>query len=308
MPYKFSGHETFPCRYSWLPKAYEILETDSGVFKDEANAMLAFGVGKNMVRAIRFWIQAMGIATLVTSGVYKITDFGRAILSRNGMDPFLEDIRTLWLIHWQLSTQKDEPLFAWDHMLNHWQYPEISRSKVLDVFRRESERLGRSLSTVTLGQHFDIFLHTYVPTRSKKGDIQEDNLDCPLVELGLIDKIGERKVDGSNIREPLYAFNREEKPEITSALFVYCLDDFWWKNHRHEMTLPIRNISSAYGSPGQIFKLPEADIRQRLETIAKDSNGIFIYKESAYLPLVLRSDSKLRPTLGTVYENEVAYA
>ncbi len=48
MTYKFSGYETFPCRYSWLPKAYEVLEADPSVFKDEANAMLAFGVGKNI--------------------------------------------------------------------------------------------------------------------------------------------------------------------------------------------------------------------------------------------------------------------
>ena len=139
----------------------------------------------------------MGIAEPASGGGHIITNFVRAIFSRDGSDPFLEDIRTLWLIHWQLSTYAKEPLFAWDYMLNRWQYPEISRSMALQVFQQESQRLGRALSTVTLGQHFDTFLHTYVPTLGQKGAIHEDNLDCPLVELELIQKIGERKADNS---------------------------------------------------------------------------------------------------------------
>lgn len=308
MPFKFSGHETFPCRYAWLPKAFSTLNTYPEAFANDEQAMVSLGIGKNMVRAIRFWVQATGIAVAVTPGNYAITEFGRAILSRDGLDPFLEDIRTLWLIHWQLSTRTEEPLFAWDYMLNRWHYPEISRTKAVEAFHKESEQLGRSLSVVTLEQHFDIFLHTYVPTRSKKGNVQEDNLDCPLVELELILKIGERKVDNSGNKEPLYAFRREEKPEITPALFIYCLDDYWMKYYPHEMTLPFHHISVAHGSPGQIFKLPESDILRRLHTIEEDSDGMFIYKESAYLPMVTRRGDSLRPNLSTIYENEVTYA
>lgn len=56
--YKISGHETFPCRYAWLPKAFLAIESDPKVFADEEKAMVTLGVGKNMVRAIRFWAQA----------------------------------------------------------------------------------------------------------------------------------------------------------------------------------------------------------------------------------------------------------
>jgi len=49
--------------------------------------------------------------------------------------------------------------------------------------------------------HFTTFLHTYFPTRSKKGEVLEDNLDCPLVELELIQKVGERSSTDSMRRE-----------------------------------------------------------------------------------------------------------
>jgi hypothetical protein len=101
----------------------------------------------------------------------------------------------------------------------------------------------------------------------------ENNLDCPLVELELIQKVGEHKVDSSGKREVIYAFRREEKPEITRELFVYCIDDFWKKRRGNEMTLSFRDISASEGSPGQIFKLPESDIRERLENIETDSGG-----------------------------------
>ena len=141
--HRFSGHETFPCRYAWLPKAYAALDEDASALADDEGAMVTLGLGKNMVRALRFWVQAMGVAQAGKNGDYVLTDFGRAIFAPHGLDPFLEDIRTLWLLHWHLSAQAEEPLFAWDYLLNRWQHPEITRDGVVSAFHRESEKLGQ---------------------------------------------------------------------------------------------------------------------------------------------------------------------
>ncbi len=299
--YRFSGHETFPCRYSWLPKAHSALKADPRVFADEDQAMISLGVGKNMVRAIRFWVQAAGLAQPAQNGGYIITPFGRAIFDADGFDPFLEDIRTLWLIHWRLSTHVEEPLFAWDYLLNRWQHPEITSTAVLRVFRQEADRLERKLSRVTLEQHFDTFLHTYIPTRSRKGDIQEDNLDCPLMELELIQKVGDKRLDNTGRREPIYAFRRESKDEITPELFAYCIDDFWKNRRKAEQTLSFRDISVAHGSPGQVFKLPESDIRERLEALEADTRGAFRYRESASMQQIVRTEDKGQDFLPGVF-------
>src|SRR5579884_120346 len=304
MNFKFSGHETFPCRYSWLPKAYVALKTDPFIFADEDRAMISLGIGKNMVRAARFWAHAAGLAEPAKEGGYKITPFGEAVFGENGLDPFLEDIRTLWLIHWKLATNVEEPLFAWDYLLNRWQHPEITRVAVMRTFQQEAERLQRKLSRVTLEQHFDTFLHTYVATRSRKGDIQEDNLDCPLVELELIQKVGERRVDKTGKREPIYAFRREPKEDITPELFVFCLDDFWRHQRNAEQTLTFRDVSVAHGSPGQVFKLPESDIRDRLEALEADSGGVFRYRESASVQQVVRLGNEGQDFLSIVYQRE----
>ncbi len=281
--YRISGHESFPCRYTWLPKAVRGLKENPKLFSDEEEAMVNLGVGKNMVRSIRFWAQVAGIAKVMPkSGGHAITEVGAVLLGETGLDQFLEDIRTLWLIHWNFCTDIENPLLAWDYLLNHWQEPELVPSRALKMLLKKAEKQDDRLSVITLEQHFDTFLHTYVPTRGRKGKVQEDNLDCPLVELELIIKVGERDLDRSlGKHETIYSFRRDEKPEITPELFVYCLNDFWQKRHGVESTLALREVAHGHGSPGQIFKLPEEDIRIRAEALERQTNGFFKYNESA---------------------------
>jgi hypothetical protein len=190
-PYRISGHESFPCRYTWLPKAVRGLEGNPRLFSDEDQAMVDLGLGKNMVRSARFWAQAAGmVAPVSRSAGHKPTDLGLALLSQGGRDPFLEDIRTLWLIHWKLSTNVQSPLLAWDYLLNRWQEPDLVPSAALRALEKEVAAQDADLSPVTLEQHLETFLHTYVPTRGRKGEVMEDNLDSPLVELDLIVKVG----------------------------------------------------------------------------------------------------------------------
>ena len=93
--FRFSGDESFPCRYAWLPKAYRALCINKFAFMDTEHAMVELGVGKNMVQSIRFWVQVADIAFPDQGGRYKISDFGKSV--PGNLDPYLEDIRTLWL-------------------------------------------------------------------------------------------------------------------------------------------------------------------------------------------------------------------
>jgi uncharacterized protein DUF4007 len=305
--YRISGHESFPCRYTWLPKAVRGLDADPRLFADEEKAMVDLGVGKNMVRSIRFWSLATGMTVVDSRGAAPVlTDIAVRLLGKRGLDPFLEDRRTLWLLHWNLSVNVQTPLLAWDYFLNRWQEPELTPSMAMNALEKVISGQDDRASRATLEQHFDTFLHTYVPTRGRKGEVQEDNLDCPLVELQLIIKAGDREIDrSSGKREPIYVFRREEKPDITPELFIYCLDDFWQKRHASEATLPLRDVAHGYGSPGQIFKLAEDDIRARVEDLNQRSEGLFSYAESANLQQIRRAgQAKPSNLLKAIYSAE----
>lgn len=66
--YRISGHEKFPCRYSWLPKAVRGVSENPNLFSNhnEDAAMVHLGLGKKMVRNVRPHEQAL---TCVRGGV-----------------------------------------------------------------------------------------------------------------------------------------------------------------------------------------------------------------------------------------------
>ncbi|HUU00978.1 MAG TPA: DUF4007 family protein [Myxococcota bacterium] len=308
--YRFTGHETFPCRYAWLPKAVMAIQKSPRILSSEDEAMVELGVGKNMVRAIRFWATVTGIALNRGADGWEITPLGNALLGQSGLDPYLEDSQTLWLLHWKLATQFDEPLFAWDYLLSRWHEPEFTRTSALSAFEKETRRQERKLSRTTLSHHLDAFIHTYVPTSGAKPSVFEDGLDCPLVELNLIFRVGDRisDVDGAR-REPIYTFRREEKPDISPHLFAYCVADFAVRKHPDDTTVSFRELAIGNCSPGQVFKLPEATVRARLEHIGIETNGLLSFEESADIQqLTRRPDVRPLDMLPSIYRREITHA
>ena len=211
------------------------------------------------------------------------------IFGSQGHDRFLEDATTLWLLHWKIATTSN-PLLAWDFLLNRWQETDFSESRVLAAMHKEMEALDRSASSVTLKQHFSIFLLTYLDSKVRRGDEGEDNLDCPLTDLDFLIKVGERESNDANgKREILYAFRREEKPSISSGLFAYCVNDFWSRQHPNEQTLHAKALAYEPYSPGQVFKIPEQDIYHRLADLSAATDGGIVFNESDALPQIRRS-------------------
>ncbi len=92
--YSFSGHETFPVRYAWLPKAVQHLRRNPELFTNDDEALVTLGVGKNMVHAVRHRGQAFG---MIEPTGRKVTTLGDKLLGADGWDPYLEDPGTLWL-------------------------------------------------------------------------------------------------------------------------------------------------------------------------------------------------------------------
>src|SRR3982751_766102 len=101
----FSGHETFPFRYPWLKKGYDAVLSDGSVFVRD-DAITTLGVGKNMVRSIRHWCLAAGILEEGDKEGLRPSDLGKLILADDGLDPYLEDPASLWLIHWKIASNR----------------------------------------------------------------------------------------------------------------------------------------------------------------------------------------------------------
>lgn len=300
---RFVSADSFVCRYTWMPKLVRGLCESSIFLSDQYKAMVQLGVGANMVNAIRTWGKEMGVMEEDKENKgFRPTSFAQAVFGHDGYDEFLEDQSTLWLLHWNLCTQK-HPLHAWDFLINHWHKADFSASEVLTEFANDDKSTEASRK-----RHLDVFLRTYVGSSASKNDVQEDNLDSPLVELNFIRKVGDRAVSSetdSGKREAIFSFRLEDKPEVSDELIIYCLTDFWRKYRSAEETLDFASLGSSPYSLGQVFKLPEVSIRRRLENLDKLTGGEYVFDDSAAIPRVVRSGDLLDSAvlLRAVYES-----
>jgi Protein of unknown function (DUF4007) len=275
----FSGHETFTLRHGWLKKAVEAVAADAQIFAND-DAMVALGVGKNMVRSIRHWALATDTIEEIsgTRGAdLRVTSFGELIFGSQGADPFLEDINTLWLIHWKLATNERRST-GWSWLLSLLRTDEFTRDSLSDLFKSELKR--RNLtgpSDSSLRRDIDCALRTYLGTRAK-GELLEESLECPLVELQLM------TADADGV---LFRFNRGPKPSISDQIFLYCLLEFWRARGSGD-SLAFSEIAFAANSPGAVFKLDENTIASRLERLNDLTRGSLIYDETSGLKQVYR--------------------
>lgn len=186
--FKLKGHESFQIREGWLRKGIKAIENDRRIFlSNEATDVL--GVGVNMVKAIRYWLQACGITyeKVVQGGKreqYLTEDFGRVI---NEYDPYFEDIFTWWLIHYKLATNK-ELSTSWYLFFNEFNLDEFNKEQMIYGIDLALKRYSNNsaFSEKTLADDCDCIIKSYQIDKSIENN-PEDNIICPLSQLSLID-------------------------------------------------------------------------------------------------------------------------
>ena len=79
---KFRAHDTFAIRKGWLHKGMKHILKNPRLFVDKnINPMDELGIGSNMVKALRYWLQAFGltIETGATTKKQEFTELGKLI-------------------------------------------------------------------------------------------------------------------------------------------------------------------------------------------------------------------------------------
>src|SRR3954470_5127900 len=153
----FSGHETFPFRYPWVKKGVDADREDGGVFLRD-DAITTLGVGKNMVRSIRHWCLAAGVLEEDGESGLRPTDLGSLLLANDGLDPYLEDPATLWLLHWQIASSRGRAA-TWFWAFSHFNEPEFTREALASaVFKWTQTLPGKQVAESSVKRDVEVFL------------------------------------------------------------------------------------------------------------------------------------------------------
>ena len=263
MTMKFRAHDTFFIRKGWLSKGMKYVNNKPDVFvaKDE-NPMDVLGIGANMVKALRYWLQAVGLTVEPSSGkrIQCFTELGNSVFAH---DRYIEEMGTLYLLHYQLASNKEEAT-AWYFFFNEFNMSEFSRDDFVEFLQRKIRMDEDEISVAirSLNDDFSCIINTYLPrykTNPNRVD-PESNIDCPFGELGLVDVLSKEK---KTYRKSIPAVN-SINPWIALAVIVDQAGE------EHEISL--NELLTAPCNIGKTFNLDAItmlDVLYQVERIGK---------------------------------------
>lgn len=281
----FARHETFHPRFGWLRKGVLAASEDAEVFSAD-DAPTRLGVGKNMVRAIRYWGRAFDVLheaenrhrprlpRTVTSNL------GVTLFGADGWDPFLEEPATLWLLHWRLLRP---PCIApvWSLVFNKFAAVEFSEDDLLAFVSDLSARTWEAVAGSSLRKDVACLLRMYA-RRPKARESIEDELDCPFRDLALIEPTTDTGV---------YRFVLGSKPTLPDDVIIYAALDFLAFSGASSRTVAVPRLASAPGGPGRAFKLTESALAEAVARYAdRDDVPVRISNPAGVVQIAVAGD------------------
>jgi Protein of unknown function (DUF4007) len=280
----FARHETFQPRFGWFKKAFDAGASSDGSIFTADDATVRLGVGKNMVRAIRFW----GIASKVLrtdrdherprTGLAVPSSFGHALLGQNGWDPYLEDLGSIWLLHWALL-RPPCLLPVWWVAFNEFDALEFQDGDLVEATVRRAALVSEwsQPHVPSVKKDVDCLLRMYC-----QGDVTkslEDAIDCPFRFLRLVEAL--KGIARS------YRFMRGSKRTLPAEVIAFAALDYMDQT-ASARTITLTALASVPGGPGRVFKVSDDEIATALEAASGRSKSISVESPAGARQLVVR--------------------
>lgn len=204
----FSGHESFACKSHWLKRGYDFVRGENN-FNDD-DAVVRLGVGKNMVASIKFWLKAIGL--LKDAGLVALAN--HLFDDDNGKDPYLEDIGTLWLLHFLLIQTDYATIYKTTFVDYHRQRNIIEKSKLQNYIKHicfDETGYKNLYNDNTVKRDIGVMLHNYCAKNG--GNVNVEDSNSLFAPLNLI----------CETEKNTYRFNYDTRSDVPNLIFLYAL-------------------------------------------------------------------------------------
>lgn len=283
--YTFSGHESFPCKSLWLKKGYDFVMAGNDFNSPEA--VIGLGVGKNMVASIRYWLKAFWVTEND-----KITWIGDYIFDEvSGKDKYLEDIATLWLLHFNLVFSEEATLYKMFFCGVQRERTHFEREQVLTYVKLRMVETNKMtlFNANTVKKDIGVLLQNY--TLPRKAQSNED-FSSLLIDLDLIRQSSEGKG---------YYFNVDGKRKVTKEIFLYGLLKL--KEQEGDNTIPFDTIQERVGL---VFCMQDFETIEMLKQLASDYSQYLAYSDVAGIKQVqFTKDLDVKQVLDDYYGKDI---
>lgn len=283
--YVFSGHESFPCKTLWLKKGYDFVVQGNNF--NDPDAVIKLGVGKNMVASIRYWLRAFGICK-----GDKQTRLGDYLFDENeGKDKYIEDLATLWLLHFNLVFLGEASLYNMFFCGFQRERSKFGREQVITYTRLKLIEAGKQsvFNENTVRKDVGVLLQNYSLPRKPQSN---EDFSSLLIDLDLI----RLDLEGKD-----YYFNVDGKRKVTKEVFLYAL--LKSKEREGDNTLSFDTIQDHVGLA---FCMQEHETIEMLKSLASTYSKYLNYSDVAGIKQVqFTTELSYESILGDYYGSNI---
>lgn len=261
---QINKHGSFYVRNGWPTKIINAINDNNLIFSpnNELEAVDTIGVGRVMIKAMRYWALAMGLSKeeKTPQGVLcELTDLGKEIATQ---DAYCQDKGTLWLLHRNLAINDDQAT-AWYWAFNQYGSKSFNKDDFCTAFYSYVQRMSGNYQKAAIEKEFDCFKNTYVSEKAFDINkiIEEDTVPF-FAPLGLL----------------TYGNGMFERAKITSKdidtdILLYCLlsDNAELLKSKHQLSIDM--LLEEEKQVGKYLNLSYASL---LELLQKLENQGFI--------------------------------
>lgn len=224
--------------------------TDGHSFND-IDAVAKLGVGKNMVTSIRFWLRAFGLTK--SDELQPISSY--IFDSVKGVDPYTEDLNTLWLLHFLLVSSEVASLYNLLFIDYQREKKEFRKTDLQSFIKRKCSvpEQRNVYNENTVRKDIGVLLKNYVAPSDLK---TIEDFSALLITLGSIVSKG----------HDIYSFKTHEKKDIAQEIVLFALIRMKGEDRTASFDI-LQKLSLIFGLPMTIL----IEIIRDLETTFPDT-------------------------------------
>ena len=265
MKYVFSGHESFPCKTLWLKKGYDFVVHNKDFNNPEA--VIDLGVGKNMVASIRYWLKVFGLCQNdqpTWLGNYLFND-------EDGRDPYMEDLATLWILHFHLVFNQDATLynlFFCGYQKGHTQFEREQIVTYVKLHMIEANKQN-VFNENTVKKDVSVLIQNYALPRKYQS---YEDFSSLLIDLDLI----RQNTEGKG-----YYVNIDGKRKVAKEIFMYAL--LVLKEQEGDNTISYDTVQDKVGLT---FCMQDYETIEMLKLLANEYSDYMSYNDNAGIRMI----------------------
>lgn len=286
---QINKHGSFYIRNGWPTKIFDVMDPQhqsSYIFSpsNELAAVDQIGVGRVMVKALRYWGTVLGITaeTKNQQGIlHTLTDLGRLIAQ---YDPYCQRRGTLWLLHRNLSHNLEEAT-AWSWAFNFYPSKSFTKEEFVTAFYSYIQTSGGKYAKKAIEKEFDCFKNTYVSEKAFDLNKVLDEDTIPFfAPLQLLEYVGNGRFEK----------RRMKAKDVPVKVFFYCiLKD----NEEHLQTNAQINVDTLFEDANQVGKYMNLSYSTLLDLLQQMENEKYISLVNnfgnRYIEIITNNSSKL---------------